>query len=195
MIIDIATVLVGLAMAYFGWVTGAYFQFVRLIVFLASLVLAYFIGAEMAIFHLGASPGVSARAATTQWFIISFFILWAIGSFAASRLAGNARDASIERVLSDALSGAFLGFLRALFIAYILVIAMWSRYVETETGSFDLPYDESHVARVSVTRSLLERKIRAVSEYLEVHYTTDPEAPEERIKKIGDLPADERSVY
>lgn len=191
MAIDIGAALLVLSMGYFGFVTGSVFQLIRLVILVVASVLAYLVGKQMAIFHLGTSPELQAAEAATYWFFISLAVLWGLGAVGTKTLTTSARDASIDRTTGDALGGALLGGARGFVLAFMLVLGMHSLYQTQKT--FDLPYTESKLFQFADSKNFLRAQAGALQTHLDANFTTDDEE-ESDVGTIGDLPSDERSV-
>ncbi len=192
MVVDIGAGVIVVLMGYFGYVTGAAFQLIRLTVLAGAGVMAYFVGREMAIFHLGKSPELAPADAATYWFFICLAVLWGLGTVGVKTLEIGARDASVERTAGDAIGGAFCGAARGFAIAFMLVIGMWS--LNQTQQRFDLPYEKSYLAHFAIPKSFLQTQTEHLRKHLEEHDTTEAPEDDDRVQTVGDLPKDERSV-
>ncbi len=167
MLIDAAVLLVIALAAARGWVLGPMLSLGHLLIAVASLFVAYYVGYEAALFHFDKTQAEPSNA-LTLWFFITLSGAWLVMSWLVYGRTEEFRTAGPDHSAGGAAVGALLGALRGGVYAYVALAGM--TFVFLTSGKLALPYEESRAAVFADQHSVLFDRLDDMNAYIAEHY-------------------------
>lgn len=167
MLIDAAVLLLIALAAFRGWVLGPLLSLGHLLVVVASLFVAYFVGYEAALFHFDKTQ-VEPSNALILWFFVTFSATWMVLNWFLYGRTEEFRTAAPDPSAGAAAVGALLGGLRGAVYAHVALVGM--TFIFLTSGRLALPYDQSRAAVFADQHSFLFDRLDDMNAYIAEHY-------------------------